>query len=95
MLVESPKPDEAAKYIEIAQTGKLLPEEMALVKAAREKLRLSLSAAAEAWGIPFPTLRNWEHDKRTPTGLALTAINQLLDGILGSPSAKKPPGKKR
>ena len=38
MLVEGPKPDEAAKYIAIAQTGKLLPEEVALVKSAREKL---------------------------------------------------------
>ena len=38
MLVESEKPQEATKYIELAQTGKLLPEEMALVKSARETL---------------------------------------------------------
>lgn len=38
MLVESEKPETATKYIEIAQTGKLLPEEMALVKTARETL---------------------------------------------------------
>ena len=38
MLVESETPEEAGKYIEIAQTGRLLPEEMALVKTARESL---------------------------------------------------------
>ena len=38
MLVESEKPEEAAKYIELAQSAKLLPEEMALVKGAREAL---------------------------------------------------------
>jgi tetratricopeptide (TPR) repeat protein len=38
MLAESEKPDEAAKYIELAQPAKLLPEEMALVKTAREVL---------------------------------------------------------
>ncbi len=38
MLVESETPAEAAKYIEIAQAGKLLPEEMALVKNAHEAL---------------------------------------------------------
>ena len=38
MLVESEKPDDAVKYIEIAQTGKLLPEEMTLIKVARETL---------------------------------------------------------
>ena len=38
MLVESPTPEEAKKFIEIALTGNLLPEEMALVKSAREAL---------------------------------------------------------
>ena len=38
MLVESPTPKEAKKFIEIALTGNLLPEEMALVKSAREAL---------------------------------------------------------
>lgn len=38
MLVESDTPEEAEKYIEIAKAGKLLPEEMALVKNARDTL---------------------------------------------------------
>lgn len=38
MLVEGEAPDEATKYIEIAKTGKLLPEEMEMVKNARETL---------------------------------------------------------
>ena len=38
MLVESDTPAEAQKYIDIAQGGKLLPEELALVKTARESL---------------------------------------------------------
>ena len=64
------------------------------LKAAREKLGLSQSQAAKVWGIPVGTLQNWENDKRTPQGLALTAINNLLDGIL-SPPAKKAAPKKR
>jgi cytochrome c-type biogenesis protein CcmH/NrfG len=38
MLVETEKPDDATKFIELAQTANLLPEEMALVKSARESL---------------------------------------------------------
>jgi predicted Zn-dependent protease len=38
MLVDSETPSEAEKYIEIALAGKVLPEELALVKAAREAL---------------------------------------------------------
>ena len=38
MLAESETPDEAQKYIEIAQAGKLLPEELGLIKTARESL---------------------------------------------------------
>ena len=38
MLAESETPAEAQKYLEIAQAGKLLPEEMALIKTARESL---------------------------------------------------------
>ena len=65
------------------------------IKAAREKQGLSQSQAASAWGIPVKTLQKWEQDGSTPRGLALTAINQLLDGILGSPPAKKAARKKR
>ena len=38
MLAESETPEEAEKYIGIAQAGKLLPEELALLKTARESL---------------------------------------------------------
>ncbi len=38
MLVDSDTPEDAEKYMAIAQTGKLLPEEQALVKTARESL---------------------------------------------------------
>ena len=65
------------------------------LKAAREKQGLSQSQAAAAWGISVRTLQNWEADHQTPQGLALTAINNLLDGILGSPPAKKAARKKR
>jgi DNA-binding transcriptional regulator YiaG len=65
------------------------------LKAAREKLGLSQSQAAKEWGIPVRTLQNWEHNHQTPRGLALTAINSLLDGILNEPKKrdKKPPAK--
>lgn len=52
------------------------------LKAAREKAGLSQSQASEAWGIPLKTLQQWEQDKATPRGLALKAINELLDAIL-------------
>ncbi len=38
MLVDSSHPEEAAKFIETAQNGKILPEEMNLVKEASEKI---------------------------------------------------------
>lgn len=52
------------------------------LKAAREKAGLSQSQAAKAWGIPLRTLQKWEIDQATPRGLALKAINDLLDAIL-------------
>ena len=64
-------------------------EQRRKLKAARAKLALSQSQAAKAWGIPVRTLQEWEQDGSTPRGLALTAINNLLDGILAKP-AKKP-----
>jgi len=65
------------------------------LQAARSKLGLSQSQAAEAWGIPVRTLQEWEQDGATPRGLALTAINQMLDRILAPEPAKKAPRKKR
>ena len=47
MLAESDTPAEAEKYIEIAQGGKLLPEEMALIKTARESLIRRKAGGAE------------------------------------------------
>ena len=55
------------------------------LKAAREKLGLSQSQAAKAWGLTKRTLINWENDISTPRGLALTAINEKLDAILAEP----------
>ena len=52
------------------------------LKAAREKIGLSQSQAAKAWGIPLRTLISWENDERTPHGFALKAITEMLDGIL-------------
>lgn len=63
--------------------------------AARSKLGLSQSQAAAAWGIPLKTLQKWEQDGSTPRGLALTAINNILDAILAKPPAKKAARKKR
>jgi DNA-binding transcriptional regulator YiaG len=65
------------------------------LKAARGKLGLSQSQAAKEWSIPLRTLINWENDHQTPRGLSLTAITNLLDGILDEPKkrGKKPPAK--
>jgi DNA-binding transcriptional regulator YiaG len=52
------------------------------LKTARAKLGFSPLQAATAWRIPVGTLLNWETNHRTPRGLKLRAINQLLDGIL-------------
>lgn len=65
------------------------------LKAAREKLALSQSQAAKEWGIPLRTLQNWEGDHQTPRGLALAALEKLLDAILSSPPKKAAPKKKR
>ena len=54
------------------------------LKMAREKLGLSQAQAAQAWGIPKPTLIKWENDQRTPTGFSLTQLNAMLDGILAA-----------
>ena len=46
MLAESAKPEETEKYIELAQAGKLLPEEMELVNVARETMILKKAGNA-------------------------------------------------
>ena len=66
-----------------------MSEELRLkLKAAREKLGLTQKQAAEKWGVPLPTLINWENDKSTPSRLALVAITKKLDRILAQPKKK-------
>lgn len=64
------------------------------IKAARAKLGLTQAQAAEKWGIPKGTLQNWEASHRIPRGLALVALQQILDAALGRKSGKSP-GRKR
>lgn len=65
-----------------------MSEELRLkLKAARERLGLSQSQAAKAWGIPKGTLIKWENDQSTPRGFALAALNEKLDAILAGPPA--------
>lgn len=52
------------------------------LKAAREKLGLTQAQFAERLGVNYQTLIKWEQDRTTPRGLALKAINELLDRIL-------------
>lgn len=60
-----------------------MSEELATkLKAARERLGLSQSQAAKAWGISLAALQKWEQDQRTPKGFALTALMEKLDAIL-------------
>jgi DNA-binding transcriptional regulator YiaG len=56
------------------------------LKLARQKLELTQEGMAEKLGVPSQTLISWEQDRRTPRGLALTALNQRLDKILASKS---------
>src|SRR5438045_3094429 len=49
------------------------------IKAARAKLGLSQATAAKAWQIPRRTIISWENNQRTPRGLGLKALNELLD----------------
>ena len=48
------------------------------LKAAREKLHLSQSQAAKAWGISVRSLQQWEQGQREPRGLALRALEAIL-----------------
>jgi DNA-binding transcriptional regulator YiaG len=54
------------------------------LKAARAKLNLSQSQAAEAWGVPVRTLQGWERNQSTPRGFAFRALVEKLDAILAS-----------
>jgi len=61
--------------------GRLAPDSLgSLIRAKRERENLTQFQAAEAWGIPISTLTSWEQGIRTPRGIALAAIKQLLGG---------------
>ena len=52
------------------------------IKAARERDGLTRQEAAEKWGVPRGTIRNWEQGIATPKGLALAAIKKFLQGTI-------------
>ncbi len=52
------------------------------LQSARAKLKLSQAEFAKQIGMPRGTLIKWENDQRTPRGLSLKLINEMLDKIL-------------
>jgi DNA-binding transcriptional regulator YiaG len=48
------------------------------LKSARQKLNLSQSEAGAAWGINHRTLQTWEQGSRSPRGLYLERVEQIL-----------------
>jgi putative transcriptional regulator len=48
------------------------------LKTVREKLGLSQSQAAKAWGISVRTLQQWEQGRSKPVGLALLKLQEIL-----------------
>lgn len=48
------------------------------LKAKRAELGLTQVQAAKEWGIPAMTLSQWEQGRRTPRGLALRQLEQIL-----------------
>lgn len=52
------------------------------LKRARAKVEETQKEFAKRLGVVHGTLRNWEQDVATPTGLALEALNAKLDAIL-------------
>lgn len=51
------------------------------MKAARKKLSISQSKAAEAWGFDLGTLQAWEQEARNPYGLYREKLEQVLSEI--------------
>jgi putative transcriptional regulator len=49
-----------------------------LVRAWRERRKLSRVDAARKLGVPLRTLEDWEYGKRTPRGLARELITARL-----------------
>jgi putative transcriptional regulator len=58
-------------------TTKTLPPSTQL-KQWRERMGLSQSQAAPVLGVTLDTLQNWEQGRRTPRGLALTALLERI-----------------
>lgn len=65
------------------------------LKDAREKLGLSQTAAAAAWDIPLGTLRHWEQDGASPRGLALKALDDLLNDVLQGSKSRSQKAKRQ
>jgi DNA-binding transcriptional regulator YiaG len=60
-----------------------MSEELARkLKLAREKTGESQTQFANRLKVALSTYLQWEHDRRTPRGLALEALNAKLDAIL-------------
>jgi DNA-binding transcriptional regulator YiaG len=52
------------------------------LKFVRESLKLSQSQAAAEWGVTKRSIEAWEQGYRSPRGLALAQLNQILDKAL-------------
>ncbi|MBW7896502.1 MAG: helix-turn-helix domain-containing protein [Opitutaceae bacterium] len=52
------------------------------IAAARKKLGISQSEAAQKWGLSVRTLQNWEIGHRQPRGFARAQLEILLAEIL-------------
>lgn len=52
------------------------------IAAARKKLGISQSEAAQKWGLSVRTLQNWEIGHRQPRGFARGQLDKLLAEIL-------------
>jgi transcriptional regulator with XRE-family HTH domain len=57
----------------------------ARLKKARQELRLTQAEASVEWGVSLGTLVSWENNQRRPHAFTLSALNRLLDSILGAP----------
>lgn len=51
------------------------------LKEVRERLGLSQSQMAAKLGVPKRTLQSWENDQRTPSALALEALEAKLKSL--------------
>ena len=49
-----------------------------LVKSKRKRDGLSQSQAASKWKISICNIQNWEQERRTPKGYALSALEKFM-----------------